>query len=203
MGATVPAVPAAALKEWASVIAAMLAGEQIVMLRKGGIGEKHFDLPHREFLLLPTHVHQRPELLVPAARDTYTAELAVTEEPDRVTLAAWCEVTAVHTVTEQRELDAIAPFHVLGPDYASLRLRWRPTHPLVVIVARVHRVEPPLPLDMTPGMRGCRSWVPVDYTLPARAPVLGDAVFAAHAAAVAEALADAHPAMASGTATLG
>ena len=45
----------------------MLAGDQMVMLRKGGIGEKRFDVPHREFVLLPTHVHQRPELLAPEA----------------------------------------------------------------------------------------------------------------------------------------
>ncbi|MGB1626679.1 MAG: DUF1802 family protein, partial [Miltoncostaeaceae bacterium] len=36
---------AIALKEWASVIAAMLDGAQVVMLRKGGIGEKRFDVP--------------------------------------------------------------------------------------------------------------------------------------------------------------
>ncbi len=42
-------MPEHALKEWASVIGAMLSGEQVVMLRKGGIGEARFDVPCRRF----------------------------------------------------------------------------------------------------------------------------------------------------------
>ena len=182
-------MPTIALKEWASVIAAMLAGDQVVMLRKGGIGEKRFDVPHREFLLLPTHVHQRPELLAPSVQDDYPDLLAITEEPDVVGITAWCEVHDVHEVTEQAELDALAPFHVLGPDYAAERLRWRPKHPLMAIVARVHRVDPSLSLTMTPDMRGCRSWIEVDIEQPPPAPVMDDARFAGRTKAVADALA--------------
>lgn len=181
-------VPTVTLKEWASVIAAMLAGDQVVMLRKGGIGEKRFDVPHREFLLLPTHVHQRPELLVPEARAQHGDLLSITTEPDDVALAAWCEVADVHELTAQDQLDALAPFHVLGPDYATQRLKWRPTHPLVVIVARTHLVQPSLSLHVTPDMRGCRSWIEVDHDLPARAPVLDEAEFARRRQAVADAL---------------
>ena len=182
-------MPTIALKEWASVIAAMLAGDQVVMLRKGGIGEKRFDVLHREFLLLPTHVHQRPELLAPSVQDDYPDLLAITEEPEVVGITAWCEVHDVHEVTEQAELDALAPFHVLGPDYAAERLRWRPKHPLMAIVARVHRVDPSLSLAMTPDMRGCRSWIEVDIEQPPPAPVMDDARFAGCTKAVADALA--------------
>ncbi len=168
---------APALKEWAVVIAAMLDGDQLVMLRKGGIGEKHFDVPHRRFLLLPTHVHQRPELLQPAARNAHPDLLAIAEEPDEVALAAWCDVADVHEVREQAELDALSPFHVLGPDYAASRLKWRPRHPLMAIVARVHRIAPPLRLNVTPDMRGCRSWIDVHPGLPGADPVLDDATF--------------------------
>jgi hypothetical protein len=194
---------AMALKEWASVIGAMLDGEQVVMLRKGGIGEAAFAVPAERFLLLPTHVHQRPELLVPGARDARAKELAITEEPARVDLRAWCEVAAVHEVTEQRELDALAPFHVLGPDYATARLKWRPRHPLVAIVARVHRVEPPVPLDVDADMRGCRSWIEVPVPLPHADPVIPDADFDSRANAVAAALAAARPESAAQTRALG
>lgn len=177
-----------ALKEWATVIAAMLDGRQVVMLRKGGIGEKRFDVPHQRFLLLPTHVHQRAELLDPAAVDAHRDLLAITEEPDRVQLTAWCEVAQVHEVSEQAELDALAPFHVLGPGYATARLKWRPRHPLMAIVARVHRVQPALELEMDPGMRGCRSWIDVHHDLPSPAPVLDERQFAARCSQVADAL---------------
>ena len=184
---------AIALKEWASVIAAMLDGAQVVMLRKGGIGEKRFDVPHREFLLLPTHVHQRPELLVPAARDAYADLIGVTEEPDRVDLRAWCRAAALHEVTTQAELDALAPYHVLGPGYAGQRLRWRARHPLLAIVARVHRITPPIGLDMTGDMRGCRSWIEVVHDLPGEDPVIDDDAFAAVMDGVADSLAAARP----------
>lgn len=167
----------------------MLAGDQVVMLRKGGIGEKRFDVPHREFLLLPTHVHQRPELLTPAACEAYPDLLAITEEPPRVDIAAWCQVADVHEVTEQEQLDALAPFHVLGPDYAVQRLKWRPKHPLMAIVARTHRISPPVPLDVDESMRGCRSWIEVDIPLPPAAPVLDDEAFAGRRQAVTQALA--------------
>lgn len=181
----------------------MLAGDQVVMLRKGGIGEKRFDVPHRRFLLLPTHVHQRPELLTPEVVGAHPDLLAITEEPDRVDITAWCEVAAVHEVSEQAELDALSPFHALGPDYAAARLKWRPRHPLMAIVARVHAVRPALPLDVTPDMRGCRSWIDVDLDMPPAAPVLDDAAFAARVAAVADALAAVRPDPAARAAALG
>jgi hypothetical protein len=197
------AVGAPALKEWAVVIAAMREGRQVVMLRKGGIGEKRFVVPLRRFLLLPTHVHQRPELLTAAACEAHPDLLAVTEEPPRVDLTAWCEVADIHEVSEQAELDALAPFHVLGPDYATARLKWRPRHPLMAIVARVHRVEPPLPLDVHADMRGCRSWIDVHHHLPAPDPVLDDATFARRRAQVADALASARRQAPAGAGALG
>lgn len=179
-----------ALKEWNAVIAAMLAGDQVVMLRKGGIGEKRFDVPHSRFFLLPTHLHQKPELLTPAAREAYAAELELREEPGHNDLTAWCEVHEVHEITEQAQLDALAGFHVLGPDYAQSRLKWRPTQPLVAVVARTHRVSPAIDVEMTPEMGGCVSWVslPDAIAAPPPAPVLDDDTFAARSAELAHAL---------------
>ena len=57
-----------ALKEWAVTIAALAAGDQVLIVRKGGIGEKRFELPHPRFYLFPTYAHQRPELVKPAGR---------------------------------------------------------------------------------------------------------------------------------------
>ena len=59
-----------ALKEWAVTLLSFDRGEQIVLLRKGGIREKskEFRVIHTEFLLYPTLQHQREELLKPAYR---------------------------------------------------------------------------------------------------------------------------------------
>ena len=56
-----------ALKEWAITCEAIGRGEQILLLRKGGIHEdsKDFRVIHREFLLYPTYEHQKADLLRP------------------------------------------------------------------------------------------------------------------------------------------
>ena len=76
-----PTLIVPALKEWAVVVHALLEGEQIVDIRKGGIKEdgRHFDLPTRRFWLYPTAEHQKAELLKPAYRHTcllYTSDAA-------------------------------------------------------------------------------------------------------------------------------
>ena len=61
---------APALKEWAAIVHALLEGEQIVDVRKGGLREdgRHFDVTSRCLWLYPTAEHQRAELLKPAYR---------------------------------------------------------------------------------------------------------------------------------------
>ena len=67
-----------AFKEWAAICRALAQGRQDVILRKGGIIEPGgaFRLDHREFLLLPTFLHQAPESLIPEARDLLIERLA-------------------------------------------------------------------------------------------------------------------------------
>ena len=85
-------VPEHALKEWAVTIAALAAGDQVLIVRKGGIGEKRFELPHPRFYLFPTYAHQRPELVKPAARERFADPLAQREEPARLPLPAYAEL---------------------------------------------------------------------------------------------------------------
>ena len=54
-----------ALKEWAVITQALDRGDQLLILRKGGIKEqkKQFVLEKEDFLLYPTYEHQRQDLL--------------------------------------------------------------------------------------------------------------------------------------------
>ena len=54
-----------ALKEWGAVVHALLGGRQRILLRKGGIGEKRFDVMAREFVLFPTVAHGHVERVRP------------------------------------------------------------------------------------------------------------------------------------------
>lgn len=179
-----------ALKEWAVTIAALAAGDQVLIVRKGGIGEKRFELPHPAFYLFPTYAHQRPELVKPGARERFGDPLARRDDPARLPLAVYAELVDSHAIADPQALAAIDHLHVLTPDYAEERLRWRRKHPLWAAVLRVWTVDAPPVLDAE-AHGGCVSWVelPDDIGPPASlAPALDDAAFARAAAEVEQAL---------------
>jgi hypothetical protein len=185
-------VPEHALKEWAVTIAALAAGDQVLIVRKGGIGEKRFELPHPRFYLFPTYAHQRPELIKPAGRERFGDPLARRDEPSRLPLATYAELHASHPISDPDALAALDPLHILTPDYAAERLRWRRKHPLWAAVLRVWRVPDPPVLEVTEEHGGCVSWVDLPEAIGAprdAVPALGDEAFAAAAAAVEAALA--------------
>ena len=47
-----------ALKEWSNVIESLGRGEQIILIRKGGIADPHFGIEADRFYLYPTYFHQ-------------------------------------------------------------------------------------------------------------------------------------------------
>ena len=63
--------------------------------------------------------------------------LAQRDEPERLPLAAYAELHSSHPIADPDALDAIDPLHILAPDYAQERLRWRRKHPLWAAVLRV------------------------------------------------------------------
>jgi hypothetical protein len=184
-------VPEHALKEWAVTCEALARGSQVLILRKGGIGEKRFELPHERFFLFPTYAHQRPELVTAEHRGDFAGPLGRREEPDHVALAVYAELHAAHPIRDPEALDALDPLHILAPDYAAERLRWRRTQPLWAAVLRVSRPADPPRLRVLPEHGGCVSWValPDDVVPGALTPALDDERFAAAAAAVEDALA--------------
>lgn len=175
-------------------VAALAAGDQVLIVRKGGIGEKKFELPHPRFHLFPTYAHQRPELVKPEARRRFADPLAQREDPDRLPLAVYAELHSAHPIADPDALEAIDPLHVLSPEYASERLKWRRIHPLWAAVLRVWTLADPPVLEVGPEHGGCVSWVDLPESIGApgeRTPALSDEDFSASAAAVEAALTEA------------
>ncbi|MGI9538965.1 MAG: DUF1802 family protein [Miltoncostaeaceae bacterium] len=181
-----------ALKEWAVTVEALARGDQVLIIRKGGIGEKSFSLPHSRFFLFPTYEHQRPELVKDAHRDDFRGALEQREDPDLLPLPAFAELIASHPIADPDALDALDPLHILTPDYAAERLRWRRKHPLWAAVLRVWRCVPPPVLPVGSEHGGCVSWIdlPGDIAVPELAPALDDAAFRHEAGAVERVLAE-------------
>ena len=174
-------------------IAALAAGDQVLIVRKGGIGEKRFELPHPRFYLFPTYAHQRPELVKAAGRERFADPLAQRDEPDaRCRWPAYAELHSSHPIADPEALAAIDPLHILAPNYAEERLRWRRKHPLWAAVLRVWTLPQPPVLEVGPEHGGCVSWVELPATIGAPAelvPALSDEDFARAAADVEATLA--------------
>ncbi|MEX2100067.1 MAG: DUF1802 family protein [Acidimicrobiia bacterium] len=154
---------APAFKEWAVVVHALLEGEQIIDVRKGGLREegRHFGLQSTRFWLYPTAEHQKPELLKEPYRHWIDlASAAPAGEPIRID--GWADVDRAAEITEPEQLDALASKFIWTPDYAQSRLGWKKRDPLWVLVLRVHRLDEPITLPWRDSYGGCTSWVDLE-----------------------------------------
>ncbi len=190
--ATTNAPPA--LKEWAVIVHALLEGEQIVDVRKGGLHEdgRHFDLPARRLYLSPTAEHQKADLLK-AAYAHWIDVAAASPVGQPVTIAGWADVVDVATITEPEHVEALDSKLIWSADYVASRFKWKKRDPLWVLVLRVHRLEHPLEIPWRDEYGGCTSWVdydglPADPTRLPSEPVLSDVAFEAKRKGVTEAL---------------
>ncbi len=170
-----------ALKEWAVAVDVMGRGDQVLMLRKGGIhrDDKEFRVVHPEFFLYPTFEHQQPDLL----KERYHGDLAGTMEaddiPGLVTLEYWCQVTDKFQLSDERALDLLSPHHIWTDYYARKRLHWRPKQPLTVALLRLYRLQQPQALPVLDEYQGCKSWVELGQDVPLgyAEPVLSDSEY--------------------------
>ena len=185
---------APALKEWAVVVHALLEGEQVLDVRKGGLREdgRHFGVQANRLWLYPTAEHQDAHLLRPAYR--HWLDLAPSSpvgEPIRVD--GWADVVRVATITEQEQLDAIASKLIWTDDYAASRFNWKKRDPLWVLALRVHRLAEPALVPWRDEYGGCTSWVELDglpddpASLPSE-PALSDVAFEARLNGAVDAL---------------
>jgi hypothetical protein len=185
---------APALKEWAVVVHALLEGEQILDVRKGGLHEdgRHFAVQSKRLWLYPTAEHQKGELLKEPYRHWIElASASPVAEPIRVD--GWADVVRVATITEPEQLDAIASKLIWTGDYAASRFSWKKRDPLWVLALRVHRLTEPLTVPWREEYGGCTSWVdledlPADPTTLPSEPALSDVAFDARLKGAVDAL---------------
>jgi hypothetical protein len=184
-----------ALKEWAVVVRALLAGEQILDVRKGGLREegRHFAVRADRFWLYPTTEHERVDLVKPAYRRWI--EPAPVEPPRTVEIAGWADVVGVATITDPAALDAIDSKVVWTRDYVESRLEWKRRDALWILALRAHRLLEPISIAFDERYAGCSSWVELDG-LPgdpsglASEPALSDESFTSRLELVAKDLPD-------------
>ena len=188
-----PDICRVAFKEWAVAVRAMARGEQILLLRKGGIREegKSFRVMYPDFLLYPTFEHQQEDLL----KEPYHQELRESVAEDSgdgttITFSQWAKVEEVIELAEGENVDNLFAHHIWTRDYAQKRLHWKPRYPLSIMLLRLYQLGRPETVPYLPYYGGCKSWVelPEDVRLGRMTPVLTQDQFMAKVGDVKEAL---------------
>lgn len=150
-----------ALKEWGAVAVALLEGRQTVLLRKGGIHEKRFEVGRDRFVLFPTVAHSHLERVRPEHRDL------VERGADEVdagggAFTVRCGLSLVEVVPVDRPegLAAIEDLHIWTADSVRQdRLEFRPKQALQVLVVRAVALPEPVLLPRLEEYGGCKSWL--------------------------------------------
>lgn len=148
-----------ALKEWSSVIAALATGQQVILIRKGGIADAAFGIEAPQFYLYPTYFHQ-----------------GETEARPSVTISHWCEVVRAWSIRDLELLRRLEPLVAMPRDTLETRYRFRPDQAVHVIGVRTFRLTAPAEVRFRERYGGCLSWISVEeeIDIEGSVPVLRD-----------------------------
>ncbi len=170
-----------ALKEWAVVVQALAVGKQILLLRKGGLYERHgrFSTDPREFFFFPTSVHQMEQGVVSEAAPELRAALQARPLEDQLVLAHYATVADVRWLDAREQLATLDGLHCWTPETIEKRFTYK-TPGLYLFLLRMYRLPQAYTLPMLKRYAGCRSWVELGAPLSTAgaAPVLDDKTFA-------------------------
>src|SRR5258707_834774 len=108
----------AAFKEWAIVVDALGRGEQIIILRKGGINEGRggFKVVHERFLLFPTLFHQQRESVIDSAQKRYDEISQSFPKANRVRIEFYAEVVDWRELTSLQDAQRLRGQHIWGDE---------------------------------------------------------------------------------------
>jgi hypothetical protein len=134
-----------ALKEWSNVVAALGRGEQVILIRKGGIADPSFGVDADRFYLFPTYFHQ-----------------GESEARPSVVITHWCEVAEAWSVRERDRLQALAPHVAIPQETLDARYNFRPDQALYVIAVRTWQLAQPATVPYRDEYGGCRSWISLE-----------------------------------------
>ncbi len=181
-----------AFKEWAVVCRALGTGRQVLILRKGGIGEEAgtFRPEHREFLFFPTGFHQSPGKVLPEADRLLREAEAEQPSADQVTFRHFAVVTDAIRVASLSALRALRGQHIWSDAVVEERFhRWQ-EDAVYALIVRVYALPKAITIANVKRYAGCKSWVELDVDVPTTGavPVLADEAFGDRRAAIQKAL---------------
>lgn len=170
-----------AFKEWAVVVDALGAGEQILILRKGGIreGRGGFHVEHPEFLLFPTLFHQQRESVVASARLRFDEIEPGLPDASRVRLEFWARVVDWRRLESLAAAERLRGQHIWRDEVIRQRFEWGREKSVYALAVRVHRLTNSIELPVLAAYGGCKSWIEIveDISTDQAAPILEEPRF--------------------------
>ncbi len=154
----------AALKEWAWIVEALGNGDQLLIVRKGGLLENGFQLKHREFFLYPTWEHQEEEAIRSEFRQKYHA--SPPEGSSEISFSVAVGVAFWGIVRDVHQLTGLEKLHIWTPHFFEKRMQYRPEEPTIVALLRAYRLPKEIIHPVQPGYAGCTSWVDLSQEIP-------------------------------------
>ena len=181
-----------AFKEWAVVADALGRGEQIVILRKGGIAEGRggFRPEHERFWFFPTLFHQQREAVVPAAQVRYDALAPHFPPEGTLRLEIFAEVVEMRRIDSLVAAERLRGQHIWRDEVIAERFDWGRDKSIHALAVRVFKLPQPVQMPMLTEYGGCKSWVTLAQEMDASTarPVLDEAAFTFKLSAVQTAL---------------
>jgi Uncharacterized protein conserved in bacteria len=177
---------APAFKEWQIIVNALGAGEQILILRKGGIAEGRggFQINASRFWLFPTQFHAQQEKTKPAAARWFTD---ASNDVSTISLRYFADVAKSVFLDRWGDVARLDPHHHWTEATVRERFEWSRPAGIHALVVRVYALLTPITLARTSEMGGCKSWIelPVTFDAQPSQPVLTEDVFTQRLATLA------------------
>lgn len=182
-----------AFKEWAIVVDALGRGEQVLILRKGGIRETRgqFDIEHRDFWLFPTQYHEAERSIIPSKRPDLHAVSAKARQ-DSVDIEFFAVADPVIQIADIEQVGRLQGRHIWTENVLRDRFAFGREPGLHALLVRVYRRSAPARMPVRESYGGCKSWIELDEALSTDGlqPVLTDAEFATQRDEICELLSD-------------
>ncbi len=182
-----------AFKEWAVVVDALGRGEQILILRKGGIREPRgqFHVDHHEFWLFPTRYHEAENSIIRSQRPVLR-ETAATAVKDSVDIEYYAVADSVLKISDPTAIPRLQGRHIWNERVLQERFQFGREPGLHALLTRVYRRPALVRLPMRESYGGCQSWVELEEALSTEGltPVLTDAEYSGQRDEIRDRLSD-------------
>ncbi len=148
-----------AFKEWQLVCDAIAAGEQSILLRKGGIaeGKSGFQWQHEDFFFMPTRFHEQAEQLK-LDKGGEVRELPETD-PDRIEFSLFARTQCTGRLIRWEDVERLDELHIWKQETIRARFDWGDEPGISWAAVEVWKMPAPWVLKSRVEFGGCRSWI--------------------------------------------